>query len=208
MEVYGVKPKRFTKEWWGYFWDYYKWHTIAVLGAALVIGYSAVQCATATKYDLQVDYISEQPILVEQQTALTELIKANIDDVHNNDSIDAFVLALNVVETKDTQMNQALQSKVMLEQAFSESFAFILSKKFSDYYAQSEIFEENTLWAGEKSDGGFYVSLENCSTLAEMGMDTSNLYVAVRKLRKDEMKDEIKIAEQANAVKFAQSLIQ
>ncbi len=208
MEVYGVKPKRFTKEWWGYFWDYYKWHTISVLGIALVVGYSCVQCATATKYDLQVDYVSEHGILEQQQTALAELIKANIDEIHNNDSIDAFVLALNGTPTRDPQADQAIQAKIMLEQSFSESFAFIMSKQYVDYYSQAEMFEKNALWAGDKAAEGYAVSLENCTQLKEIGINTDDCYIAVRKLRKDEADDEIKIAEQANAIKLAQYLIQ
>ena len=208
MEVYGTKPKMFTKEWRGYFWDYYKWHTIGGLFAAGLIIYSCVQCATAVQYDLQVDYISENGILEETRDALTELIKNNIDDANGNDSVDAFVLSLNMAETQDVQMTQAMQTKMMLEQGYSESFVFILSKKYADIFTESEVLENNSVWAGDRADEACVVSLDGSSVLEEFGIDTSDLYIGVRKMRSDEQDKEEKTAEYKNGIKLAQYLIQ
>ena len=59
MEKYGEIPKRFTKEWWSYFWDYYKWHVIggAVVLAMIII--TAVQLMSKVAYDEIVTYIGE-----------------------------------------------------------------------------------------------------------------------------------------------------
>ena len=55
-EVYGVKPKKFTKEWWPYYWMYYKWHTIIIGFFSITTIISAVQCAMKEHYDLNVVY--------------------------------------------------------------------------------------------------------------------------------------------------------
>ena len=63
MEVYGTKPKMFTKAWWGYFWDYFglfgelagspflcpKW---SILGSGLAGGLANWTCIFQ-KLDLQ-----------------------------------------------------------------------------------------------------------------------------------------------------------
>ena len=51
-EKYGVKPKIFTKEWWPYFWMYYKWHTIAILFVGVLAITWIVQCSRNVEPDL------------------------------------------------------------------------------------------------------------------------------------------------------------
>ena len=51
-EKYGVKPKIFTKEWWPYFWKYYKWHTIAILFVGGLAITWIVQCSRNVEPDL------------------------------------------------------------------------------------------------------------------------------------------------------------
>ena len=46
-EKYGEVPPKFTKKWWEYFWDYYKWHVIITVVAVLIASVTIVQCATS-----------------------------------------------------------------------------------------------------------------------------------------------------------------
>ena len=46
-EKYGEVPPKFTKKWWEYFWDYYKWHVIITVVAVLIA--SVTQCFGASK---------------------------------------------------------------------------------------------------------------------------------------------------------------
>ena len=48
-EKYGEVPPKFTKKWWEYFWDYYKWHVIITVVAVLIASVTIVQCATRTE---------------------------------------------------------------------------------------------------------------------------------------------------------------
>ena len=42
-EKYGTIPKRFTPEWWEYFWMYYKVHTIAITLVILAVAITVYQ---------------------------------------------------------------------------------------------------------------------------------------------------------------------
>lgn len=208
MEVYGVKPKKFTKEWWGYFWYYYKWHTLGVLFAAFLIVTSFVQCVTQTKYDLQIDFITEHYITTEQEEKLTEIIEANIDDVTQNGDVEAFVLSLNMTN-EDVQMTQALSTKMMIEFGYSEGYVFIMSKKYADMVLEHGIMEETSAWAGEQANDSGVVSLAGCKALSDIGIDATShdLYIGVLKMRDDDKEDELEIARYENGKKFAQFLI-
>ncbi len=208
MEVYGVKPKKFTREWWGYFWYYYKWHTAGVLFALFVIITSLVQCVTQINYDLQIDLITEDYITGEQTEKLEELIKANIDDVTQNGETQAFVLSLNM-DSEDPQMEQALMSKMLLEFRYSEGYVFIMSKKYADMVFEYGIFENTDVWAGEQANDGQTISLAGSKALLNIGIDAEmhDLYIGVLKIRDENKDDELEIAKYENGKKFAQFLI-
>ena len=57
MERYGTIPKRFTKEWWDYFWYYYKWRVIFILVAVIFLAITCTQCAMRIDYDMKISYV-------------------------------------------------------------------------------------------------------------------------------------------------------
>lgn len=71
-EFYGEKPKRFSREWWPYFWLYYKWHTIGIAVALLIITTTVVDIINRERYDLEIVYLGSQHIAEE---SLDKLIK-------------------------------------------------------------------------------------------------------------------------------------
>ncbi len=209
MEVYGVKPKMFTKEWWGYFWYYYKWHTLGGAFAAFLIITSCVQCATQTKYDLQIDFISEYGLLQETEDALTAIVAENIEDVTQNGVNEAFVLSLNMGETQDVQMMQAMQTKLMIEMGYSEGYVFIMTKQYADMITENEVLEKTEVWAGDKANDGYVISLANNKALANIGIDAAgqDLYIGVLKMKDDQKEEELACARYQNGIKFAQYLV-
>ena len=54
MEKYGTIPPRFSRAWWSYFWEYYKWHTIISAAIILLVGVTVYQSVTSPKYDLTI----------------------------------------------------------------------------------------------------------------------------------------------------------
>ena len=207
MEYYGEKPKRFSKEWWENYVYYYKKHTIIGICAVLVLGYIIYTDVTATKYDLQIDYISELGIFQEQTAKIEELASGAIDDVTGNDVCDAFVMPIDMAPSNDMQYGQAMQVKYMTEMGYSEGFVFIVSKKYADEMAGSGFFEEASLWTNAE-DGAECVSLAGCQKLEGLAMPLDELYVGVRKLRDDEKEEEKAIAKYENGIKFAKFLVE
>ena len=55
-EKYGTIPPKFTREWWKYFWDYYKVHTIVTVILVAAVALTVYSKATAPKYDLTLCY--------------------------------------------------------------------------------------------------------------------------------------------------------
>ncbi|MCR4720001.1 MAG: hypothetical protein K5768_10270 [Firmicutes bacterium] len=209
MEVYGVKPKRFTKEWWEYFWEYYKWHTIATIVLIILFITSINDCVHRINYDLQVDYISEHQISEEASNALTALIEENIDDVTENGKKEAYVTLLDMKENPDPQYTQAMYTKYSVEMAYIESFVFLMSKKYADELSDMGVFEASENWTSAPSYNGYCISLEDCTALKEIGIDTGDLYLGIIKLKEQEKvsEREKKLLQQENGIKFAKFLI-
>ena len=209
MEVYGVKPKKFTKEWWPYFWEYYKWHTIVGAVLLVILISSLVECANRTDYDLQADIITENKVSSESIDSLTALIQDNIDDITGNGKNEAYVTYLDMGESSDPQFVQAMQTKYMVEIGYGESYIFLVSKEYADRLIDTEVFEVSTSWTDKASYKGYCISLEGNKLLEDAGFDTSDLYIGIVKLRENDRKSEREknITKQANAIRFAQYLV-
>ena len=94
MEKYGTVPPKFTKEWWSYFWMYYKWHTIGITFAALAIIVTLVQCATSIKYDTSITFA--QPVAYEtgQLDTISNDLSEIADDITGDNEKHIFTNSL------------------------------------------------------------------------------------------------------------------
>lgn len=207
MEVYGEKPKRFTKEWWEYFWDYYKLHTIAAVIVLIVIISTITECATRKHYDLQVDYISRTALSFEAQNALTELIAKNIDDVTKNGKTEAFLTYLDLGDRNDPQRFQAMSTKYAIEMGNTESYVFLVSKEYADQLIEGEVLLEAEKWCNAPSYKGYCIDLADCSILKDIGVETDDLYLCIIRMREKDLKSQLRHSEQENGIKFAKFLI-
>ena len=205
MEVYGTKPKRFTKEWWEYFWDYYKWHTIGTVVVLIMVLSTIHECANRIHYDLQLDYISETPMSMQAQESLVTLMQNNIDDVTQNGKTEAFVTYLDMGKHNDPQYVQAMSTKYAVEMGSSESFVFLVSKDYADQLIEGEILVEASKWCNAPSYRGYCINLSDCKLLKDIGVNTDDLYVCILEMRDDVSED--KLSEQENGIKFARLLI-
>ena len=209
MEVYGVKPKRFTKEWWPYFWDYYKLHLLAVIFAVIVLISALYECKKQIKYDLQIDIITENFVTEEAITSLTEFTKGNIQDVTKNGVTDAYVLYLDMGEEDEPQFMEAMQTKMMVEVGYTEGFVFLVSKKYADYMSEIGVSMPSSDWTEAESYNGYCIDLKGSKILENTGIDTSDLYLGVVAMReRDKEKDRKKnLPKQENGIKIAKLLI-
>lgn len=209
MEVYGTKPKLFTKEWWPYFWDYYKIHTIVCIVAAIVIISTINDCMHRTNYDLQIDVITENSVTQEALDNLTNIICENIEDVTCNGKNEAYITYIDMGENIDPQYSQAMYTKMTIEAIYTDSSVFLMSKKYADYMFENGILMPASSWTDAESYNGYAVSLENCEILENIGIDTSDLYAGVVNLRADDKEQlrEKNRKKQENGVKFAKFLL-
>ena len=196
MEKYGTIPKRFTKDWWAYFWDYYKIHTIATGVVVVLVGTTGYQCATQTKYDLSVSYVGTQVITPEMESALVETLAGMTDETTGNNNKDVFLLQYNLSggeEAANAEYEYAMSMKLAAEMQAGEADIYIASGSGLDTLkGYGECFMDISAYAGGdvaddmliKDENGrpFAVSLKGNSYFADAGIDSSDMYIAVRDL--------------------------
>lgn len=220
MEKYGTIPPKFTKQWWSYFWDYYKIHTISICAAAVLIGTTVYQCATQTKYDLSVSYIGTQDITEEQEAKLSEIIKPEIDEITGNDEIDidymTYPINPNNTDKSASEYEYAMQMKYTAELQAGTTDLYIMSrdnaelnKTYADCFTDiSELTDSADDVLTDDSGRAYAVSLKNSRALKEAGIDSSDMYLSLRLLYEmNEKKDEY-VLNHENALKAAGLLLE
>ena len=193
-EVYGVKPKKFTKEWWPYFWMYYKWHTISVIFVIFLVLLTAYQCATTPKYDLSMTYSGGLIFTDEMAGGLTADMAELIEDIDSNGerSIKFQCYTITGV-TGSEEFDSAMRTKLDMEFYNENSYIFLLDtetmlRQFNnDYYG--EIYDTVDIWADELPaedklymiDGKAYaVSLKDSAYLTSKGYKTDDMYAVLK----------------------------
>lgn len=219
-EKYGVVPPKFTKEWWPYFWMYYKWHTIAAVFVILCVAITIQQCVTAPKYDLTVTYTGESGYSQEAEETIREIIRGYTDDIDGNGEPSPFFQQLIISQNEsDAQYNYAMQTKLMLEFQNDCSFIFMMDSGSAGGLLNSESLEEAFVpvneWADTAvdeellhySDNGtaYAVNLKNSAVFKNKGIPCEDIYIALEANGKD---DEANKAAFENSKKIMNALIQ
>ena len=225
MEKYGTVPKKFTKKWWEYFWDYYKWHTIATLFALMLIAVTVHQYATQIHYDTTITVSGGHGLNEE----LLELVEADLAEVveDSNGDGEKHVMIQQLIsppaadgQVKDAQYEMAIATKVMVEFAAGESCVFFLSADEVNKYLNDEAndgffvpVEEYVNQMPEKSrlmsarGTAYAVNLGDCRYFTEKGIDASEYYLMIRNPRYNEVDDEEAIKRTESAKKIAAYII-
>lgn len=211
MEVYGTKPKRFTKAWWEYFWDYYKLHVFGGIFAAILIGVTAVQCATQPSYDLQIDFASQFGVLPEYEQNIADLASGVILDADGDDKIEPSVLTFDLRDggVVVSEHSMAINTKFAIEQAYPTAYVFIVSEKYAKLSEENGIMESSAVWASELGEGKDVVSLAGSQALSKIGIDAeaAELFVGVVALSEENKDDETERRRYENGVRFARYLL-
>ncbi len=209
MEVYGVKPKPFTKEWRQYFWEYYKLHTIGAVFAVILLIFTVSECKNQKNYDLQIDLITENTVSEEVLDTLSDIVCENIDDVTGNGKSEAYISFLDMSENSNPQITEAMYNKLLIETGYTEAFVFIVSQKFADYLSDEGVLKPASDWTEMETYDGYCVSLKYCEILQNIGIDTSDLYLGITELRERDGKSacEKNLPKQENGIKFAKFLL-
>lgn len=210
MEKYGTIPPKFTKAWWDYVWYYYKWYFLGGLFVLFLIATTVVQCTQKVDYDITLTYVGA-PYFPEDMLARVEQgIAENIDDVTGNGKKEVFIQMLTQAsgaQTIDPQYTYAMNMKATLEYQSGESVIFLYSRADMDNIAASDAIEGlfmpvrewNTAYTGDEA----FFNLEGNAFFENLGVDTSDLYMAVRNIRRDETENQDSIKRYENAMKLA-----
>ena len=217
-EKYGEIPKLFTKKWWEYFWDYYKIHTIVIAVIVLLAGTTVYQSVTDPEYDFNALYAGEYDLIDENAEILRQRMSEFVTDT-DGDGKDG--VALNRISfvngTEDPQVEYVSAMRMQLEVTDENSILFIFDDTKAQYFiGTSEMdgaFLEVSQWLdGEVSEDRLYISeekayavnLKGSKLLEECGINSDNLYIAVRNYIEEpdeELKEKIADAKNiANAI--------
>lgn len=207
MEVYGEKPKKFTKDWWGYIWLYYKWHIIATVFAVFMIITTMHECANRPSYDLQIATITEDNLVLAQLDNMQEYAESVILDATENGINEVYILPICLGEQEDPQTIQVGFTRFTAELAMPESYVFIMSRKYADTAIENGVLESTEAWAEGIESDGFVVSLKDNEKLKEFGIDSSSCELYIGVLQLFDKEDALEAARHENGVRFARSLL-
>lgn len=193
-EVYGEKPKKFTKEWWPYFWLYYKWHTVAVLFVMMLVAIGISDCARKEKYDLRLTYLGRTYYDIQLWDETEKLLEEDIKDADGNGEKNIGMTDLVIAEGNEYgEQNYAsylkhdisfsedlsyvyIYDSKELERALTDGVAAGCYAKASDWL-NTDVPEDKLIY----TDGTAYaVSLRDSKVLKKVGVNCEELYVLLR----------------------------
>ena len=208
-ERYGDIPEKFTKAWWEYFWEYYKWYVIVPLIIIIAIGTTIYGKLTAPKYDLTLTYAANNIIESENEEILTSNLSKLCDDVDENGEKSLFFTQLWIKDNPsqgDIEYARASATKLQLSFAEDQKYIYIMDNEAAQLYI-GQLKEECPYapierWAKNIPEGteifsahgvNYGISLAGNKLFEGYGIDLSDHYLIMRYYpRKDQMKKQLK----------------
>ena len=217
-EVYGEKPKRFTKKWWSYFWDYYKWYVVAGVFLLMIVLGLLHHRYQMSKYDLTLYYAGPHYFPANHVEEISEELGALCDDV-NKDGEKFISFANLTISTEDFDPEYKSSMLITLQFALEEEeiYVYIIHKNFAPRYvaqtAKDSRYAPTKDWltadvknakflSAHNLDYG--VSLDGYKLFEEWNFDPKDHYLLIRKKPSD--KDELPAYNAAIA--FANKLLE
>lgn len=131
------------------FWFQYKWHTIAAVLITVVLAVLITQCATRTKYDLEVVYFTYTPVMDTQTEKVADYLEKYAADIDGNGEINVQVVNCSFSnKSSDSQYRYTMLSKVQAMLAADEKALLFITDKDSYGYLNN-ISEGSTIFEGE-----------------------------------------------------------
>ena len=219
-EKYGEVPKRFTKKWWEYFWDYYKIHTIVVLVILVAVIYTVHHYVTAPEYEFNIAYSAQMNIPSEEEEQFREILCEFVTD-SDGDGKDGVGIIQNsfVPGMEDVQVENVMITRMQLEMTDDDTIVYIFSEDKLKYMTDAPEMEGAFLpvdrWLSidvddEKlhmtNDNAYAVRLNDSKMLENCKINSDDLYIGVRNYNgelSDEMKEKI-----ADAIRMANAIVE
>lgn len=216
-EVYGEKPKIFTRDWWPYFWMYYKWHTIGIVFTVCAVGITVAQCLSRPKYDVVMTYAGHHMFSDEQSAQIVNDMGEIIEDIdgdgHKNVDFQRYTFS-DIAGSEE--YDNAMQTKLNMEFYNEKSYIFLPDEQLlktltnndynADIYARVEDWSQTDIDDAllYKVDGVAYAVKLTESAYLNNGGFNNEMYILLKKNTKD---DELEQAAYAESVKIANKLI-
>lgn len=156
-----IVPKT-PKEKWNNFWFQYKWHVIAITAITVVLAVLITQCATRTKYDLEVVYFTYTAVLDEQTQAVADYIKQYASDTNGDGEINVQIINCSYSSSSgDTQYRYTILTK--LQTLLAGDLNALLYITDSESYKYLDGLSEDSIFEGEPYKFGedFYTATES-----------------------------------------------
>ena len=207
-----VIPKAFTKEWFSYVWDYYRYHILIGIAVIALAIYTVVEYKTTTKYDDNINFVSTSIITQESANEIAQKCAEASADLDGNNEVNISFSQLNFTEEnlKDVSLYSTMMNKLMATFATEDEFIYIVDEKMMNdivNMASTEgLFVPINQWAGTKNaDDIFAISLASSSVFENTGIDVSDKFIMIRECYNTD-DDRLKL-KQENAINIAKFLI-
>lgn len=204
-EHYGVKPKMFTKEWWPYYWMYYKWYTITAVAIVAFIVMIIYDCVTKEKYDLKITYYGSNAYLSEMWEELDATLEEYIEDIDDNGEKNILMIPLVMSDkSEDMQMSQAAYTQYTMSFTDTLSYLYIYDQAqldilidedivngtflTTDKWLNSDVSEDSIVYG--KNSKPYAISLKDSKIINSIGLNGGDLYALVKDDTQNPKQDE------------------
>lgn len=189
------KPKKFTKMWFHYIWDYYKVHMLVGAAVAVLLAVTLVELLTAVRYDVNINYVATNVLSYDTSERMANDLAEQIHDSNGDGERHISVVQLNFTDESMQNASQyvALENKLLSILASEDEMFFIMDEVMLqdvlEMDATEGIFVPVSDWCEslpanellyEYEGEAYAVSLKNSAFFREMGIDASNMYVMVK----------------------------
>ncbi len=205
-------PKTFTKEWFGYVWDYYKYHILIGIAVILLVVMTVAEIAGREKFDGNINFVSEYIINTETAEKIATISEKASEDIDGNGEVNINFSQLNFTEEaiKDPNTEIALRNKLMALFVTEDEFIYIFDKKMMEDTLSMEstegLFMPANKWSDiECEEGTFGVSLKDSAVFESAGVNSEELYILIRECYDKD--NEKLVKKQENAINLSKFLI-
>lgn len=132
-EKYGTIPKDFKGR-LGYFWDYYKWHTIVTLCVLILLAVTITQCATRVDPDYSVLLSISKTVPGEYVDQIENYLAKYGKDINGDGQVSVQIIDVSVSSSDpNPQMVAAQKTKLQAELAVGNAILFITDEEQFEY---------------------------------------------------------------------------
>lgn len=173
-----IVPKT-PKEKWDNFWFQYKWYVIAITAVTVILAVLITQCATRTKYDLEVVYFTYTAVLDEQTNKIADYLADYAEDINGDGKINVQVVNVSFSDKSgDSQYKYTMLTKLQAMIAGDENAILYITD--SESYKYLDGLTENGLFDGEpiKLGDKFYSATES----EQLGKLPEGLQISCRRI--------------------------